>query len=411
MRSTNRFLLASASLLSVLLPASHGGAQDLSRATPVIGNVDRDYPRTPVVLGDARIFVYGEAGAEYDSNIYASDINKVDDLKLVAAPTVFAAIEKDSYRLTASTGARFERFLDRTTEDSTAANAIATAEADLSGRDSVNAVAGWERIVESRGDPEARNDPVTGPRLIDVTRGEATYSRIGTRIGARIRGTAARFNHVSQVDEERDHDSLSLSARVKYAFSELSSAFGEIFVNDRNFRLAADRSGVNRDSSTTGFRAGIDINPGGVLRGEAGVGLFRFNPEDPTLKSRTGVSAQAALIYQPRPQLAFTLDVFNGDAATVRSGAYAREDTRVRLGYQHEIRRNMRAQIGAVYRRSAYLGTTTEEETWGGYAEAEYIVNRRFAIAATTRFADRKSSNPAESFERLRGAVELRFQF
>ncbi|QAY78036.1 outer membrane beta-barrel protein [Sphingosinicella sp. BN140058] len=403
-------LALSAATLALVAPAL-GDAQELSRATPVIGTAESDYPRTPVTVGDTRLFFNGDVRLEYDSNVYAQSHDVTSDFKVVIAPAVTAVLDKDRYRLTGWANARAERFFDVTTEDSTAASIGATGEFRLRATDSITALASYERAVESRGDPEARTTPTTGPRLIDISRAEFGYNRTGTRIGFRIRGTGARFDHVSAVDRERDHDSLSLSGRIRYLLSDLSSAFAELFYNRRDFALARDASGVDRDSATTGGRIGIAIDPGGVLRGEAGAGIFRFNPQDPTLSARTGFSAQAALIYQPRARLAFTLDGFHGDAATVRSGAYAREDTRVRLGIQQEARRNLHWQGGLVYRRSAFLGTSVVEKTLGGYGEVEYLVNRRVAVALSGRYADRESSRPGDDFERFRGALELRLQF
>ncbi|PSJ36384.1 outer membrane beta-barrel protein [Allosphingosinicella deserti] len=410
MRPIRGAVLVSISSLALVAPQL-GGAQELSRATPVIGSAETDFPRTPVTVGDTRLFLNGDVRLEYDSNIYALPNDVTSDFKIVAAPALNAVLEKERYRMTGWANARFERFLDATTENSTAASVGATGEYRVRGTDAIAALVAYERAVESRGDPEARISPTTGPRLIDISRAELGYTRTGTRVGFRVRGTAARFDHVSAVDRERDHDSFSLSGRLRYLLTDLSSAFAELFYNRRNFALPFDLSGVNRDSDTVGGRIGIAIDPGGVLRGEAGAGIFRFNPADPSLPSRTGFSAQAALIYQPRARLAFTLDGFHGDAATVRSGAYAREDTRVRLGVQQEVRRNLHWQAGAVYRRSAFLGTSVVERTLGGYGEVEYLVNRRVAVALSGRYADRNSNRPGEDFERFRSALELRLQF
>jgi hypothetical protein len=403
-------LAASVTTLIIVAPGI-SGAQDLSRATPVLGTTETDYPRTQVVVGDARLTFNGDVRLEYDSNVFATSNNVTSDAKVILAPAMNAVIEKEQYRLTGWANARVERFFDVKTENNVAASIGATGQWRVRSTDSVNGLVSYERAVESRGDPEARTTPTTGPRLIDISRAELGYTRSGTRIGFRIRGTAARFDHTGVIDRERDHDSVSISGRIRYLFTELSSAFGEIFYNRRDFALATDLSGVNRDSETTGARIGFAIDPGGVLRGEAGLGIFRFNAEDPSLPSRTGLSAQAALIYQPRARIAFTLDGFHGDAATVRSGAYAREDTRIRLGIQQEIRRNLHWQGGLVYRRSAFLGANVTERTLGGYGEIEYLVNRRLAVALSGRYADRKSSRPNDSFERFRGALELRLQF
>jgi hypothetical protein len=403
-------LVAPLATLLVVAPNT-GSAQELSRATPVLGTTEADYPATKISIGNARLTLNGDVRLEYDDNVFATPDNTTSDMKLVVSPAMNAVIEKERYRLTAWANARAERFFDIKSENSTAASVGATGELRIRPTDSVSGLVAYERAVESRGDPEARTTAAEGPRLIDISRAEFRYTHNGTRVGFRLLGTGARFDHTSVADRERDHDSLSASARIRYQISDLSSAYTDIFYNRRDFALASDFGGVNRDSNTAGARLGVAIDPGGVLRGEAGAGIFRFNPKDPSLPSRTGVSAQAALIYQPRARLAFTLDAFHGDTATVRSGAYAREDTRVRLGIQQEIRRNIHWQAGLIYRRSAFLGTDAVERTLGGHAEVEYIINRRAALALSARYADRNSTRFNEDFERFRSALELRLQF
>src|SRR3546814_18343502 len=95
----------------------------------------------------------------------------------------------------------------------------------------------------------------------------------------------------------------------------------------RDFRQAADDAGVDRDASTFGGTVGAEFDPGGKLRGELNVGVFRFDPKDRTLKPYTGLQFAAAMSYAIRPRTSITLDAFRGDVAPVRTVALARPDT------------------------------------------------------------------------------------
>jgi hypothetical protein len=175
--------------------------------------------------------------------------------------------------------------------------------------------------------------------------------------------------------------------------------------------VGTNLSGINRDSRTIAGRGGVEIDPGGLVRGEASIGLFRFNPDDSSLDSRVGVSASASLIYQPRERLAFTLDAFNGDVATVLNGAQQRTDTRVRFGIQQEIFHNLRWQGGVAYLRTKYNGNPATERTFGGIAEVEYLVNRRVAVALQGRHANRNSTDRLDEFRANSIGLELRLQY
>src|SRR3546814_14346812 len=88
-----------------------------------------------------------------------------------------------------------------------------------------------------------------------------------------------------------------------YRISPPINLYVQGYVNRRDFRQAADDAGVNRDASTFGGTVGAEFDPGGKLRGELNVGVFRFDPKDRTLKPYTGLQFAAAMSYAIRPQI------------------------------------------------------------------------------------------------------------
>src|SRR3546814_19223227 len=80
------------------------------------------------------------------------------------------------------------------------------------------------------------------------------------------------------------------------------------------------RSGLDRDATTLGFLTGAGLDIGTKWRGEIGVGLFRTNSDDPTLRSFSGFAANGKITWSPDERTAVTAAVFRGDVATVRSG-------------------------------------------------------------------------------------------
>jgi hypothetical protein len=257
----------------------------------------------------------------------------------------------------------------------------------------------------------SQRNPATSPRKSNILTSDLGYRHLGSRIVLAARAATMRNNALRRIDRERDFTQWSLQGRAGVRASGTYQLFGEGFISRRNFDVKIDRSGTNRDSQTIGGRAGIEIDPGGFLRGEAAIGLFRFNPDDGSLDSRTGLSASASLTYQPRERLAFTLDAFSGDVATVRSGAQQRTDTRVRFGIQQEIYHNLRWQAGLVYQRTKYIGNSDKERTFGAIAEVEYLINRRVAIALQGRHSNRNSTDPLDEFHRNSIGLELRLQY
>lgn len=411
MRALNRLLTSCVSLGIAMPFATTALAQQTDRPASVLDVAPQEYEPIGLRLGKIRIDPELDARIEYDNNIYAEAKGKDDDWKTVISPRLTATYDGGAVQMTARTSGTFRRFFDNKTENSSAGLADLKLGWRPSEDTSIQAGGGWERSIEDRGDPEARKFIGVGPRRIDVFHGEMSASHDIGRMGVDLEGSVRRLDHVSDLDAERDHDVYAGSARLRYRLSGLISIFGQGFITRRNFRLATDLSGINRDASTYGGRGGVAIDPGGTLRGDFGVGVFRFDPSDSTLKGRTGLSVQGSLIYQPAQRIAFTLDAFQGDVATLRAGALARTDSRVQIGMQSEARHNLRWSLAAFYRRSNFVGTPIKERTIGGLLEAEYLIDRRFSLAATVRYGDRSSDDPTNSYTRVRGGLELRVRF
>src|SRR3546814_952036 len=127
--------------------------------------------------------------------------------------------------------------------------------------------------------------------------------------------------------------------------------------------------------------------------GEIGVGLFRTNSDDPTLRSFSGFAANGKITWSPDERTAVTADVFRGDVATVQSGAGGRIDTRIGLRLDQEIRHNLLMSLRAGVRRTSYRGGAADqrETTASVGGEVEYLMNRHISI-----FVNRSEEHTSE---------------
>ncbi|WNO54199.1 outer membrane beta-barrel protein [Stakelama saccharophila] len=402
--------LALAGALGTAVAANPVAAQQIDRTAPIL---DLPLPGTDPMglpLGPFRLYPSGEARVEYDSNIYAEPDNEVDDALVVLTPRVEALLDSGDANLSLLGELRLRRFFDRTAEDSDAAFFRMQGNYK-SAPDTFAGHVSWRRAIEDRGDPEARDTRSTGPRRINILNSEASWTHDTGSVYVGLTGDATQVDYLASRDRDRDLSIYSAQAAAGYYLTGTVRAVVNGFYNRRDFRLATDFTGINRDADTFGVRAGVSLADTGFVRGEATVGVFRSNPDDPSLPSRTGLSAEASISYLPTRRIAFTLDGFRGDVATVRSGAQARTDTRFRLGVQAEARSDLRFQASVLYRRSKFIGTGIAERTLGVTGEVEYRLNRSLSLATTVTYANRHSDDPSQPFERTRAAVELRTQF
>lgn len=403
--------LAVALPLGMALMATSAHAQKIETTAPALNLPDGGDQATGIKEGPFVLLPSGEARIEYDSNVYAARSNRIDDFVAIVTPRIEARYSGRQTQASVRGEARLRRFFKVSSENSTDGLVDAKVQTFLSSTDRLTADVSWRRASEDRGDPEARQTQSTSPRQFDMFAGEIGWNHQGGRIDFSLQGTASRINYLSAIDDDRDLDIFVGRASASYQISGSVRAVAIGFINQRDFRLAKDYSGINRDATTYGARAGLRFGDTGFLRGEATVGIFHLSPKDPTLPGHNGVSVEAALAYLPRRRLAITLDAFRGDVASVRSGAQSRTDTKVQLGAQVEARHNFRLQGALFYRRYDYRGSSISEKTKGVMGEAEYRLNRYVSIAASALYTDRNSDIPSNNFERLRTAIELRMRF
>src|SRR5690606_4356753 len=200
-------------------------------------------------------------------------------------------------------------------------------------------------------------------------------------------------------------------ARLSYRLSPMLDGYAQVYVNQRDFRLRAPTTDASRDGRTIGGLVGVQVNPGGKLRGEIGAGVFRYKPESSLFRSFSGFALEGALIYSLRPRTALILDVFSGDVATVRNGASGRIDRSARLTVQQEIRHNLIASAALRYRQTRYRGIDSRLNTFSGDLDVEYLLNRHLALALTGQYSKRTGGSAPDRFDRTRIGVALRMRY
>lgn len=404
-----RLLAASAAgLAATLLPAS-AHAQSAVDETGLLNPLVREYRPIGVRVGEAILYPSLDVGLQHDSNIYAEPENEKDDRIFYVVPRVAAELDRGALKFRGLGQLHARRFLDYGSENSTAG--ILEGDVRFSPREgqTFRGALGYRRVVEDRGDPEANDNAPDRPRRINMYRGELGYRRESGVWLLGLNGVATKFDHLASRDVFRDHLSLSAQASAGRQVGGLSFATVTAFVNRRNFDREFDLLGFQRDATTFGARAGLQINPGGIFEGGASLGLFRFNADDARTDDYMGVSAAADLIYRPTQRTAILLDAFRGNVATYRAGAVARTDTRLRVSVQQEIRHNFFARGAAFAHQAKFRGSGLKENTLGVDGELEYLLTRYLSVAPRVRYSTREADRRIDEFDRFRASLELRF--
>ncbi len=407
-----RSLLASAPLSAAALAAAFvatpASAQSATDEVGLLNPLVREYRPIGIRVGEATIYPELDLGLMHDSNIYAEPENEKDDRIFYIVPRVRAELTKGAWQFRGLGQISGRRYFKYDSENST--SGVLEGDARFSPREGqvFRGLVSYRRVVEDRGDPEANDNIGTGPRRIDVFRGDLGYRQETGLWFFGLNGSATKNDYRADRDVFRDFTAFAGQASVGRRVGGLSFATGTAFAQRRSFDREFDLSGFQRDATTYGLRGGIQINPGGIFEGGASLGVFRFSADDDRIDDYTGVSAAADLVYRPTQRTAILFDLFRGNVATFRGGAVSRTDFRWRAALQQEIRHNFFARAAGFQRRSKFRGSGVVETTYGLDGQLEYLLTRYLSVAGLGRYSTRNSDRPLDEFDRFRAAVELR---
>lgn len=382
------------------------------RDTPIARLPRPGYEPRAIRIGRTIVQPTLDANLTYDDNIFATRTDREDDAIVTVTPRLKATRQTSGLDLEAEAHADFIRYASNTRENVNSFGASLGAVKALGKSQSFTTNLSFDRSFERRSDPEADFDRARSPALINLVTGEFRYRYQGARLGIMPAVTISQLDYLPAIDADRDTRTYRGALRGSIRIKDRMALFIEPFINRRDQRLRVDRSGVDRDTTTAGVLGGISFDLADRLQGDLGVGVFRANPDDPSLRSFTGIAASGSLVWHPRTRTAVSLDVFRGDVATVRAGAIGRIDTRIALAIDQEARHNLllRASIGL--RNIHYRGTINRDQRFlTGQAEASYLVSRRLALVVGTAYTRRDADVRDDKFNHWQTTVGVRLTY
>lgn len=347
-----------------------------------------------------------------DSNLLADDDVEDTDLQLLFEPALNITRRTSNLNFDTEIFAGARRHIDNVQENLETFGFDSSFRYNFNRKNSAVAEFGFQRSFERRDDPDAFDDQTVTPTLINIVNAGVGYDYRPGRFGASARLNVINANFLSVEDDDRDLTNTSATVRALAGISNKIDFFGEGFINWRTFRLDVDRTGVNRDARTAGFRTGVAFDITDKLEGEIGVGIFNVNFQDPSLDDFTGTAVSGSVRWLPRARTGVLLNVFRGDETTIRFGASGRIDTRARAEIIRELRHNVRGRASLGYRRRQFrtAGVQTETDVTARVG-VEYLLNRHVALSADYDFTNRDATIVSDQFDRHRFGISLNLRY
>ncbi len=393
-------------------PVMLDGSMDMRQSTteqfnPIRGQSVADRPRpdfdaTPLSVGSFEFFPAMNFGSYYDSNIFAQAANENSDYVWKLNPA-FSLLSNWGRNAIAVTGfGDFDYYTSNTDQNYNSGAIQAEGRWDIAHQTWLAGAAGYQRVVELRGEPTAPGN-AKGPSEYNLYSANAEAYR-GVGLLKTKLGIDTAYYDYSPLDligggalsqDDRNRVQSKASGEVSYDMTENFQPFVRAGYNRRNYTSFGQRSsdGYNID-------VGSKMDFGGVTTAEAYIGYINqdyFNYHDNVgdfdfggnvLWNVTGLTSvefkAARSIEETALSPAAISFIASGGSVTVT----------------HELRRNILLDAHADYTGLDYQGIFRHDDYYDVGVGGRYFVNRNLYADMTYDYERRGTDASGNNFNR-----------
>ena len=412
MRGQSSFIAKLSTAMALGSLACTTGAQSVLDET-VTARPRQQYEAIGWPAGGFRLFPSIEAGARYDSNIFALDVGTVDDFIFDVRPGARLASDWNNHALNLFGNADVGRYADSSAEDFVDLRFGGDGRLDVTRDTNLTAAVNYSALHEDRGSPD-------DTRGAEPTEYELFAPRVGAfhrfgRFNVTLDGALQAFDfqapRIGPNQDDRDRDQWSGSARLGYEIQPGYEAFVRGGLNQRDYDSAVDDNGFNRDSDGFETVVGVAFELTGTAAGSAFVGYREQDYDDPALRTVDGVQLGGDVTWNVTRLTTIKAGVERQVRETTIAGAAGSFDTRVSGSVDHELLRNLIIGASLSYSNADYEGIARKDDIIGAGVYGKYLINRNFSVTANYRFTDRDSNQAGADYAKSVAGVTLRAQY
>ena len=341
----------------------------------------------------------------------------MDDLITVVHPSIAVKSDTANHSIRFHAGARIGRFADRGSEDFEDFDISADGRLDVLRTTRLFGLLRYQALHEDRSSVDEANgkEPVEYGLASVSLGGMHEFNRLSLRLVGRARHLDfddARTAAGAPIDQDaRDRDVYSVMLRAAYELAPEYEGFIRTTYNFRDYDVAADENGVNRDSNGYEIVAGATADFTGVTFGEIFFGFLSQDYDDAQLNTVDGFSFGAKVTWNPTPLTTvkgwarrLVKETTQVDVSGVLHGA---------LGFSvdHELLRQLLLHAEFSYASEEFEGSTREDDLFLAALSVKYMLNRNYFLRADYRFRRRESTVATEEFDQNVFTVRFGAQF
>ncbi|MCH8322173.1 MAG: outer membrane beta-barrel protein [Proteobacteria bacterium] len=379
---------------------------------------DRVRPETDpdgVPFGGMTLYPSLAAGLEINSNIFALDDTvtpEISDILFIIEPGFVLRSNWSNHQLEIWGRASIGRYDDITSEDYEDYDAGFTSRWDIKRWTNIKLNARFQRLHEDRGSP----DDVGGftPTEYDLFTPEIEFNHTENRVSIRLNSRWSDYDFDNNLgslgiinNDDRDRTLWVGTGEIAYGISSGVRAFVEGLIDNRDYDLALDDNGFNRDSSGYGFVAGLYVELTGKLSARGSIGYRKQTFDDPALIDFSGVVWGLDAIWQPSGMTTITLYTSRTIEETTLFGSAAFFAATGGIVIDHEFLRNLIGSASFEVQKWDYQGIARQDDLIRVMVEMVYMMNRHLWVSASFTHVSRDSNLVGQDYKRNMFLISL----
>jgi len=343
----------------------------------------------------------------YDSNIFATRKDEVEDGVMVFSPDLNVKSEWERHKLDLDLGGAFGRYLSQHDEDYDDYWANLDGRYDYTDNSNVFGGLGYSHEHEDRGSPEdsqSGNEPTT----FDSSRVHAGISHGLGKATLRMGGTYEQLEFADAgllTNTDRSRDLIGAGLRLSYALHPQYTVFGQGVWDKREYDERADDNGFQRDSDGYRADAGVQATLSNRLKGEAYLGYLRQDYEDTRFSSVSAVDLGGSLNWRATPRTTLSLELDRSLEETTLAGSSGYLYTSLAGTVQHKFAPRMNINAGISVAEADYQTLDRNDAYYTAQVGMRYYIAPGYYLGAEYRILTRNSdtrmdvNNPASPQE------------
>ena len=391
------------------------GTAPAQRGVPITEKPRPDYDAPGIRAGAFMVMPELTLGAEYNDNVYAVRRSRTSDWITTIAPQVDVRSNWTRHSLGLNAGLEGGLYASESDENYLDAHILLDSRIDVLRESFFQANAGFQRLHEERGDPDALG-AWDEPAVYHRTTGDLSYyhgvGKVALSAGAGIVNLDYQKVDLAQggTDRLRDRDRNIYNIRARAAY-ELTPDVQPFVTTSYNWRRYDRRDRVEdekRDSD--GYRVGVGtgFDLGGVTSGEIWAGYMHQNYDN--FKNISGFWYGLSMLWNVTQMTSVQASIQSEVKETFQQDASGIDSVDAGIRIDHELLRNLLVGAFLNHTHNSYKGISRTDKYYSFGPSLTYLWNRNLSAEAsyTHRTLD---SNRRDDFGQNRFQVSITGKF